>query len=295
MPTFFFLAGLWVTRSSRKPVTGFFVDKLGTILYPYLLWSLIQYCVHLMMAGFTNGRPQPLNLLRFAYLPYAQFWFLYVLFINLMLATVLLRSRAGFALLIVSGVGLHFLSPYLKEFPWPVASQVCDKFLYVVAGACCSSWLLQGRRDAAVRADVLGVATGLVALSVGFWLWHGRGVGPALFCAAAGTLFIVAASRLIQRNVFGRYLEFLGRHSLEIFVAHVLATAGVRIALVHLGHVASPSIHLVLEVTAGLVLPLSLALLASHLKLDFLFVLRRRLPTVGAKAEVPCRLSPKTT
>src|ERR1700733_4806201 len=41
MPLFFFLAGLFVRSSARRPFRSYLANKISVIAYPYFLWSLI--------------------------------------------------------------------------------------------------------------------------------------------------------------------------------------------------------------------------------------------------------------
>ena len=60
---------------------------------------------------------------------------------------------------------------------------------------------------------------------------------------------------------FKRPLAFLGRYALEIYLAHSIAAAAVRVLLLHSG-ISSLSIHLTAGFFAGLLVPLALGCLA---------------------------------
>ncbi len=51
MPLFFFLAGLLVRQRIARSRRRFGIDLLRTIVWPYFLWSAVQYSVI-----FTAGR-----------------------------------------------------------------------------------------------------------------------------------------------------------------------------------------------------------------------------------------------
>src|SRR5438874_1994978 len=57
MPLFFFLSGIWLARTSAKPFSQFARQRIGTIVYPYVLWSTIQFIANRAMARFTNASP----------------------------------------------------------------------------------------------------------------------------------------------------------------------------------------------------------------------------------------------
>src|SRR5947208_16409685 len=53
MPLFFFLSGIWLARTSAKPFSQFARQRIGTLVYPYFLWSSIQFIANRAMARFT--------------------------------------------------------------------------------------------------------------------------------------------------------------------------------------------------------------------------------------------------
>ena len=77
MPLFFFLSGLFFYGSLQKRgAQALVLTKVDTILYPYIVWSLLQGTAEVLLSRYTNGNvglARVLNLLE----PRAQFWFLY--------------------------------------------------------------------------------------------------------------------------------------------------------------------------------------------------------------------------
>jgi fucose 4-O-acetylase-like acetyltransferase len=276
MPLFFFLSGVWLPRASAKPFRQFARERVGTIVYPYVLWSSLQFIANLAMARFTNGAPKPFGLLSIFYHPYAQFWFLYVLFIHLLLVTPLLRRRRGAAVALMLGVVAYFIYPLVESLPWRPAAQILRFLLYIAAGAAVGPWLVRSSLALFTRAQGSMIAAMLlIALTVGFW--RSDSIGPVGLAVASlfGTIGVVAASWAITGTFVSRILEFLGKRSLEIYVAHVIAAAGTRIILARVGGIFEPTIHLVLDVGAGIAFPVVLWWLASRFGFGFLFALRR--------------------
>jgi hypothetical protein len=92
----------------------------------------------------------------------------------------------------------------------------------------------------------------------------------------------IALALLIERAGGLGLLATLGRYSLQIYVAHTIASAGVRIVLAKVFRIGDPSIHLILGTIAGLLVPLALALLSERWHFEFLFHLKRpRAPRAG--------------
>ena len=82
MPLFFFLSGLFLTASFKsKGFSRVVGSKIDTIVYPYILWSLLQGGVEVVLSTHTNGNVTIGEVMSLFTSPRAQFWFLYALFL----------------------------------------------------------------------------------------------------------------------------------------------------------------------------------------------------------------------
>ncbi len=82
MPWFFFLSGLFFYDSliKRGPLR-LIANRLDTIIYPYIIWSIIQGLIEIAFSRWTNNQFESLSaVLSLLWQPRAQLWFLYVLF-----------------------------------------------------------------------------------------------------------------------------------------------------------------------------------------------------------------------
>lgn len=131
---------------------------------------------------------------------------------------------------------------------------------------------------------VAAAATGALLLTVVVGLGPGAatptaaypGRSPVTIAAglagaiAGATLILACAALLARAGAVAHPVAFLGQRSLEIFLAHVVAASGTRIALSTAG-IASPIVHVVLGMAAGLLLPLLAWWLARALGWEWLF------------------------
>jgi hypothetical protein len=88
-----------------------------------------------------------------------------------------------------------------------------------------------------------------------------------------GILGACSLAVLLTRLNVSSCLQYLGRYSLEIFVAHTIASAGVRVALSHAG-ITAPFIHLSSGIAAGLLGPLFLAQVFRRYNFRYAYSLR---------------------
>ncbi|AFQ50808.1 acyltransferase family protein [Burkholderia cepacia] len=264
MPLFFFLSGLHVCSSLRRAPHGYLWSKVRTIVYPYLLWSIVQGAVQIAMASHGTNHPFTLNdLLAIGWRPFAQFWFLYALMLCMLgiraFATAMpdathvpmpARARAwlagGAALGLVLGSVTQFgiLSITLMNGPFFVAG--------VIASQPLPAWLARNSGPTALATT----ATAFVAAVV---FAHGFGSATSVWALPAAFAGIALALQLAHRYASqparAAWLAAIGCASMPIYLTHIFAMAAVRIVLTRVG-ITSLAAHLVLGTLAGVAIPM---------------------------------------
>ncbi len=260
VPLLFLLSGMLAQSATRKPMPEFVADISVRIVWPYLLWSVILLTFQYIFSSYANApiaRYEPFSVFWTA--P-AVMWFLYVLFVSF----VVLRMLAFLPRPALFGLGLLcFILPYLSD-ELPAKMRFVGVFL-AGAGAGVNS-LEFARRPVIVFTGVL-----IMVATVSFaWATSSQSIVgyPAFHLAylpasIAGPMLVLAMCQLGR----GRYQSFfgiVGQHSMAIFVAHILVTAGVRVVLIQLG-VASWWLIIGTATILGVVLPLWAALQARRM------------------------------
>ena len=124
MPLFFWLAGLFAPRSLDRPAPALLTQWWWRLVWPYLLWSTLQWAVLGLSAGWANHAAE-LSLARWLALswrPISQFWFLQTLLLLQVLAW-WGRPRLGTTGLLWAALTLLLLPSLL---PMPVGvTNVC--------------------------------------------------------------------------------------------------------------------------------------------------------------------------
>src|SRR5271155_1735047 len=130
MPAFFFVSGLFVMNSlAKRGSRDFAIDKVKTILYPYVLFGLLNILIDPLIARFKSGStPFHWNVFLKSMADGDANWFLYDLFFCLMLA--LITARVPAWLRFVAGV----LVALLPAFGPPAADKVLHEFCFLAAG-----------------------------------------------------------------------------------------------------------------------------------------------------------------
>ena len=273
MALFFVLSGAFAGRSASEPRAAFARRLWRGFVHPYLLWSLILLGTGYLMRGHTNTSVDRLDPVAILYRPPAVMWFLYVLMgaFLLLRATAHRSAPARLLLAVALGIGGYFLSFWLTghlrfvglfllaaQFGLPSPRTLSSRGLLWMSVAAMAAAAVLAWREAA-RGLVGYPGQSIVYLPAAF-------AGPYLVLRLstwlAGSAGQVGPGR--PADGFGRLFSTLGRHTLPIFVLHILFTAGVRIALMRLGVHDAWAIGVAATV-AGLLVPLGLARAAQRL------------------------------
>lgn len=259
MPLFFFLAGLFFLDSlGRQKPLGFLGGRIDSLVYPYVIWSLLQGSVEVLMSGQTNGVVRWDEVLNLA-MPRAHFWFLYALF-TMSLAGLLVyslsRRPAWLAAVVLGALALRV---------WVDPTRVIALNHLIALGVFFAAGVFYGSRSAPRRSAtgaLLALGLLLLALAAQYlaheqlgWRYHHRGpIGLGL--AAVSIAAVVACCQ--QAQGLGRRLGLvqLGQASMVIYLMHVLTGSGLRVLLSRGLGLNDPGLHLLAGCLAGLLLPL---------------------------------------
>lgn len=282
MPLFFFLSGaLFPGSLARRGGRKLIENKFEVVFYPYIIWSLIQGLIEVALADFTNGTATLGQVLSLLWLPRAQFWFLYTLFfIYLASAALYRRSDSYWSTAILALAVILFFSGF-PSINYHTINLFGRNFVFFALGVSASGLLFRG--DATQYRTLLLFLFAALLFVGSQYLFHGllglRGIGSGQFLlllAFSGIAFVMASCHVLARFEI-RWLAFLGRHSMEIYLIHTICSGGIRIVLQKLFGITDVSLHLALGVLFGVGAPLLVAVLAPKLGLKWLFVPPRKL------------------
>lgn len=273
MPLFFFLSGLFFVQSlDRKGKNRFLISKIDTIVYPYIIWSLIQGTVEVVLSRYTNNPATLADLIGVFTHPRAQFWFLYALFMVFVLATLLYnKNKFNYILpaLIIISAGLYVYQDSLtKAFHF---GYITSFMIFFLLGA-----LAVHYSAAIARINIASSLAVLFAFVLLEWGFHGylgltyTNYGLySLIQAIVAITFIVCLSVLLAKAEIA-WLRRLGELSMVIYLMHILAASGLRILLAKFLHINNWSAHIILGTLFGLIAPMVAYYLIQRLHLNFL-------------------------
>lgn len=276
MPLFFILSGLLVQTRIERDKRKFGISLFSRIVWPYFLWSYIQFSCIYLMASHVNHPPNSYwpRVVELLWHTVSQFHFLYSLFLLHMLA-ILIVPRAGALAFLFFGL---MLKPLATFVPLPEVIRIMAyQAPYYAIGLFLG---LKGVRELIIDRSALVRGLGLPLIAIAIIVitcfgaeiyqtkysiatassgqmsatsWHMAATAAAL----AGTAAIIGIATLTPARL-SKALGWLGQRSMSIFILHILFVAGLRVVLVRLVPDIDLYILLLAQISVGLIGPLLL-------------------------------------
>jgi fucose 4-O-acetylase-like acetyltransferase len=295
MPLFFIISGIFVTQSlQKKGIKLYLENRARSILYPYFVWGFIQLSLQIIFTKYTNGHPTVASYLNLFYMPreVAQFWYLYALF-NVSMLYALLKYFLKLTALhnIILGIFLFYLSSiiYQQNITTGLVFDIFHYYIFFSIGDFISSYLLnpKNKRYFESGKTVLLIFIPFIGGQVYFLLQNLNHSTSKymfvefyqpfvfLFLALMGCTFIIALTFYLQKKNRLKWLTILGRHSLYIYVSHVIVFSFVRIILMKFFEIQNVAIILLSGIFSGLLIPILLYKVAEKFNMRFIFTLEK--------------------
>lgn len=272
MPAFFLVSGVFIRQSMRKRgLWGFVCQKSRTLLYPFLIWSILIPVATALLALFTPLHQQPLSAVLLNLVTGNSAWFLPALFVSLVLAALLQR---------ISPALLFVLSYLAASFwrPWNILAidRAIAYLPFVTAGAwlapCLSHVHRLSARMSLIGAILLGIALYLVIGSVTTPATIRWGLLPAGF---AGTAALLLAGRSLLAWRWVTQVAQVGLASLWVFLLAPFPQGFARAILVA-AHCTHPWVQLLVPSAFAILLPTWLFQQRRRYYLNYLFTFPAR-------------------
>lgn len=273
MPLFFFLSGLFFIQSlSAKGMRKLMLSKVDSVFYPYVLWSIIQGCLEVFLAGHANSSVSYGDVFSLLWQPRAHFWFLYALFFVFLFAAVVYSLVAKkYSVFILLFSTLLYLLP-LAFRQNIIVNFVCGHFVFFALGIIFTKYA-----NIAHFTSPFALFSAALAFTLSQWFFHSQlqlnytnqgALLLALSCISIGFVVVLAA-QLTRTNL--KFLAYIGASSMAIYLMHVLAGSSTRILLTKVLNIESFLIHLIVGCLVAVLAPLAAASVLSALKIPFVF------------------------
>ncbi len=266
MPAFFFVSGIFLCASVQKRGAGrFTLERFRTLIYPYVLWSVISEASVRALSHFVSQQPLTPKQFAINLLLGAGIWFLPALFLCQMFG-MLLRKLPGAAVVGIAVLAYYFLPRTNVNF----VDLALEFFPFVAAGM----WMGRGYeqmekipRWVAFVSALLLLGALLVATRT-VWTTYQNIV---LLGGAIGTLMLLMLARSLGGSQLARVFTWTGEASLAIYLAGEYGQGLVR-QLMEWAHVTAPYPQLILPTIAAIAIPAWVYQHRVKLHLEWLFI-----------------------
>lgn len=299
MPMFFMLSGLFIEKSLRKKGPKKYIQsRAGLLLYPYILWGVIQASFGIFFSQYTYATWTWHKYIVIFYQPNAtsQLWYLATLF-NTAILYVFFSSfiRLDRRYQFIIGIVLYLLSPFL--FFNSMIQDTTRFYVYLVLGSLISDFILNEKNFKMFSSVKLFFPLSILMflsqyflyrhqylynlemyfdmsqLNYGTVLSHLWGMIKFTVIVIIGCAFVMNVCAMLQKAGKASFIRVIGYHSLYIYLMHVLIAVGCRMFFVNFLGYGNAFVILPIQIIAGMIGSVMIYNVCRHFGLRFLFEL----------------------
>jgi fucose 4-O-acetylase-like acetyltransferase len=276
MPLFFILSGLFFGKSIAKRGTGGFVlAKVNTLLYPYILWSILQITLQMVFHEVAHAQRGIGDYLNIIIQPRAnnQLWYLFALFNVTILYLLLSRlfKNNNYLQLLVAVIFIA-LAPFANKIS--TFYDIMIHYIFFCVGNLAVPYFFDKKNQIKLSSGYALLLLLPIFISLQYYFLYHQEMNLFMyaFIALVGSLFTIMLSFLLDKHNWLPFLKVTGHYSLYIYVLHVPIVSFIRYFL--LKHFTFSNIPLLMIVLIILAVFLSIITyrICKLLKLDFLFI-----------------------
>jgi fucose 4-O-acetylase-like acetyltransferase len=273
MPLFFFLSGLFFINSLEKRGGRAFVfSKVDTIVYPYIIWSIIQGFIEAFLSNYTNGSVTYSEVLNLFSEPRAQFWFLYALFVSFLLLALMFSfvSKRMAIPVFIASIILYLNPEILPDFF--MFRFISSNLVFLMSGVVFSIYF--AKLELGKFYIVFSFLIIFILLQFVFHIklefnYTDKGFS-LLFLSTLSILFIISLSQYLSVYPLTQF-NMLGNLSMQIYILHILAGSGLRVILKPILDNNYYGIYMVVGCLFGIYGPVFAVKIISSLKVPYVF------------------------
>lgn len=259
MPLFFFLSGLFIKNWIKKDQKNAMVSKANRLLRPYLIWSIIQGTIMIVLSSSTNSKNSWQLLMKIPTEPFAQFWYLYDLFFLFLIYYVVIKKFK------IPEMWLLVIAAFIAPFAFYINFWQCFRIFYYLLFFVLGSVFWQ-YKERLIRMPIFLYAFVFILLNLLFFFWHTNAliihIG-GIFIALSGIALVISCAKHIKSNILSK----IGQLSMPIYLIHIVAMAGIRIVLLKIG-MTNIYLHVILGFLFGLIIPILVYMLLKKIKIN---------------------------
>ncbi|NSL86697.1 acyltransferase [Chitinophaga sp. Mgbs1] len=288
MPLFFFLSGLFFASSlTKRGPYNLFINKVNTLLHPYIVWCVIQLTLQIVFSGSTNHKRGIENYIDILIHPRAmlQQWYLFALF---NVSVLYLFSHVALKLKwpVQIALGLIFLGMIPLAGDISTISDVMYYYVFFALGHVAAPWFFNEKIQERLSNGYLLLAMLPVFAAAQYFCLKHADTNIYIFSALAtiGGIVVIMLSMLLSKYKRLVFIKVIGHYSLYIYLLHLSIIFPLRLVILRTHIITGVPLITAVLMAAGIFLSILLYRLCLLLKLKFLFV--------GVFREQPYSLAP---
>jgi fucose 4-O-acetylase-like acetyltransferase len=274
MPLFFIASGMFLSSSlQKKGLNGYAHTRVDTILYPMLIWGIIQLSLQLVFNNFSNSGFHFTDYVWLILDPRktGQFWYLNALFcVGLLYAILKTKLNFNNRQQLLLGLTMYFFVAYLRSLGsyWGFIMDILQYYLFFCIGDLISSTMRNEKNQGLFSSTYMLFALVPVFLITqynftainmenksNYYIEHHMPLFY-LFVALVGCAISINISFMLSKfNKWG-FLKWIGVHSIHIYCMQIIIMAVTRLILIKLFKLESIPLLTILVLIAGVILPI---------------------------------------
>ncbi len=293
MPLFFIASGIFLSGSlEKKGLDGYNKSRLKTILYPMMIWGLIQLTLQIMMNGQTNVSYKPSDYLSLIFDPRetGQFWYLNALFfVGALYAILKVKMNISSPKQLMIGLVMYGMVALIRSegLYLGFVMDILQFYLFFAIGDNVSA-MLKNKNNFNTYASpfILLLLVPLfiliqynftainIAMKSNYYVEHNMPLFY-LIVALVGCALSMNISFILSKLKQLKFLTTIGYHSIHIYCMQIIAMAGTRIILLKYFKMDDVPLLTSLILFAGILLPILAYKMLLRMNVWWLFTLQK--------------------
>lgn len=288
MPVFFVLSGFFLSRSLlHKSKSELIKKKATSLLYPYILWTVILITMQIFLSTYTNSKRTAADYLYIITQPREldHMWYLLALF-NTSLALIFLSKwirKYPWIHLSLAAL-LHFSSILVKDYS--LISDLLYYYVFLAVGVQVSGTIADyDKKDNKTITKWFLIALPFFIGGQFFWWYniearyepkHNIYLLPFLLIILVACFVFYCGCRLLYSAGVAKWLNLVGKSSLHIYILHILIISTFRIVFLKIFGITNVYFLIVGSLLLGIALPILVYRLTKKWpSLQYLFTLEK--------------------
>ncbi|MBS1741510.1 MAG: acyltransferase [Bacteroidetes bacterium] len=293
MPLFFIASGIFVSGSLRKRgLAPYQKNRVQTILYPMMIWGIIQITLQMLFSGYTNSDVTPISYLYLLIDPRStgQFWYLNALFfVGIIYSFLKVKFNAKLWHQMVLGLVLYFFAAYISTTTHDIGflKDICKYYLFFCIGDMVSEYMLSEKaaRQFTSWKFVLPLFIGFMATQYFFTKinlaegdnYYVENRMPFFFIIVAlvGCAISMCASFSLKKYEGLKFLRVVGYNSVHIYCMQIISMSVARQFFFKILHINYLPLLVILVLSCGVVIPMLVYNICLRLNMWWMFTLKK--------------------